>query len=64
MLLPRSALALLLAGLASACGGDSRPTGPTPASTPPPTVFEAHQSANFTFRYTPMDAATVISTLT
>jgi hypothetical protein len=55
------ALALLLGGLAPACGGGSPPVGPTPAS-PPPTVFETHQSANFSFRYTAMDAATVAQT--
>ena len=55
-------LALLLAGLAPACGGGSPPVGPTPASPPPPTVFETHPSANFSFRYTAVDAATVAQT--
>ena len=37
---------LLLAGVGSACGGGSALVEPTPAS-PPPTVFETHQSAHF-----------------
>jgi hypothetical protein len=61
MLQPRRALALLLFGLASACGGGSRPDGPTTPSTPAP-AFETHPSANFSFRYTTIDAATVAQT--
>jgi hypothetical protein len=56
------ALALIVAGLAPACGGGSPPAGPTPASTPAPTVFETHPSANFTFRYSAVDTATVAQT--
>jgi hypothetical protein len=56
---PARALGLLLAVLVPSCGGGS-PPGPTP--TTPFAVFETHQSANFTFRYTPMDAATVAQT--
>lgn len=42
------------------CGG-STPTGPT-APPPSPVAFAAHESAHFTFRYTPMDAATIAAT--
>ena len=58
---PARALALLLAGLASACGGGRPPVGPTPAVRLP-RPFETHPSANFSFRYTAMDAATVAQT--
>ena len=59
---PNRTLVLLLAALAPACGGGGRPPdGPTTPSAPPP-AFEAHASANFTFRYTPIDAATVAQT--
>jgi hypothetical protein len=54
-------LVLLLAGSATACGGGSPPDGPTTPSGPP-IAFETHPSANFTFRYTAMDAATVAET--
>jgi hypothetical protein len=56
------ALALIAAGLAPACGGGSPPAGPTPVNTPPPAVFETHASANFTFRYSAVDTATVAQT--
>ena len=62
MLLRRRALVLVLAALAPACGGGGPRTGPSSAGTPPPVVFETHASANFTFRYTATDAATVAQT--
>jgi hypothetical protein len=54
-------IALLLASLLPACGGGSPPSGPTPTATPPP-AFQTQQSANFTFRYTAIDASTVAQT--
>ena len=52
---------LMLAVLAPSCGGGSRPDGPTQPTQPAP-AFETHTSANFIFRYTPIDAATVAQT--
>jgi hypothetical protein len=55
------ALALVCAALAPACGGGSPPAGPTPSATSAP-VFETHDTANFTFHYTAVDATTVAQT--
>ena len=48
---------VLLSALAAGCGGAPPPSGPSPART-----FQEYQSANFTFRYTTLDAATVADT--
>jgi hypothetical protein len=48
---------VLLVALMAGCGADQTPSGPSPAQT-----FQEHQSTNFTFRYTPLDAATVADT--
>ena len=45
---------VLLWALAAGCGADQTRSGPSPAQT-----FQEHQSANFTFRYTSLDAANV-----
>lgn len=57
---PARVLALLLVGLLPGCGGGSAPSGPAAAATPP--AFQTHQSPNFTFRYTSIDASTVAQT--
>ena len=55
--------ALILAvPLAVACGGSEGPTSPPPPAAPSPVAFASHSSAHFTFRYTPMDAATIEAT--
>jgi hypothetical protein len=43
------------------CGGGSPTLPPAPAA-PSPVAFATHASANFTFRYTPMDAASIAAT--
>jgi hypothetical protein len=54
----RCALGLAVATAAAVgCGGSRMPTGPTAA--PPAQAFQQHQSANFTFHFTPLDATTV-----
>ena len=52
---------VLAALLAAGCGSGGPPTVPsTPA--PSPIAFATHTSANFVFRYTPMDAGTIEAT--
>lgn len=53
--------AIVLMATLAACGcggGGATPTAPTAAPTAAP-AFQQHQSANFTFHFTAMDAATV-----
>ena len=47
--------------LGTGCGGGSPTLPPAPAA-PSPTAFATHASANFVFRYTPMDASTIAAT--
>jgi hypothetical protein len=54
--------AVLAATLAVACGGGGGVTSPPAPATPPPVAFSSHASAHFTFRYAPMDAATIEAT--
>jgi hypothetical protein len=62
-MLARRRCAAVLAALAAACGGTGGGSPVLPsAPSPSPIAFASFSSAHFTFRYTPMDAATIAST--
>jgi hypothetical protein len=58
---PFPGICFVAAAVLSACGGGN-PAQPAPPPSPSPIAFASHASAHFTFRYTPMDTASVAAT--
>jgi hypothetical protein len=59
----RTLIGATLGILLTACAG-GEPAAPTPAASPGRPDFSTHTSANFVFRFTPIDATTIAATAT